>query len=48
MEKFPLGYRCEWNTWKTLNRLRVGVARTKINLCKWEYNTETGRMRLWK
>jgi hypothetical protein len=29
MEKLPPGYRCEWNTWKTLNRLRVGVARTK-------------------
>ncbi|VVC28130.1 Hypothetical protein CINCED_3A003757 [Cinara cedri] len=41
VEKLPPRYRCEWNTWKALNRLRVGVARTKKNLCKWGYNTET-------
>lgn len=29
MEKLPPGYRNEWNTWKTLNRLIVGVTRTK-------------------
>jgi len=32
VKKLPPGYRCEWNTWKTLNRLRVVVARTKKNL----------------
>lgn len=41
MEKLPPGYRNEWNTWKTLNRLRVGVARTKKNLRKWGYDTGT-------
>jgi len=41
VEKLPPGYHCEWNTWKTLNRLRVDVTRTKKNLCKWGYNAET-------
>jgi len=38
MKKLPPGYRNEWNTWKTLNRLRVGVAQTNKNLRKWGYN----------
>lgn len=41
MEKLPSRYHNEWNTWKTLNRLRVDVARTNKNLLKWGYNTET-------
>lgn len=29
MELLSLGYLDEWNTWKTLDRLEAGVARTK-------------------
>jgi hypothetical protein len=32
MEKLLTRYRCEWNTCKTLNRLRVGVVRTKKSM----------------
>ena len=36
----PPGANQEWATWKSLNRLRSGVGRTKDNLAKWHYLEE--------
>jgi len=36
IESLPPGQNLKYETWKTLNRLRVGVARTKKNLVKWK------------
>ena len=33
-ERLPPGSNEPWPTWKTLNRLRSGVGRTKANLIK--------------
>ena len=38
-ESLPPGSDASWPTWKTLNRLRSGVGRTKANLIKWRYHT---------
>ena len=38
-ESLPPGSNAPWPTWKTLNRLRSGVDRTKANLIKWGYHT---------
>ena len=38
-ESLPPGSDASWPTWKTLNRLRSGVGRTKANLIKWGYRT---------
>jgi len=29
-----------WIIWKTLNKLRIGVAKTKANMMKWGYQKE--------
>lgn len=34
-ELLPAGYELDWPTWRSLNRLRVGVGRAKNNLKKW-------------
>jgi hypothetical protein len=36
-EHLPPGYELQWNVWKALNRLRVGVGRSKDSLLKWGY-----------
>jgi hypothetical protein len=36
-EHLPSGYELQWNVWKILNRLRVGVGRSKNSLLKWGY-----------
>ena len=38
-ESLPPGSNAPWPTWKTLNRLRSGVGRTRENLIKWGYHT---------
>ena len=38
-ESLPPGSNAPWPTWKTLNRFRSSVGRTKANLIKWEYHT---------
>ena len=38
-ESFPPGSNAPWPTWKTLNRLRSGVGRTRENLIKRGYHT---------
>ncbi|CAG9134999.1 unnamed protein product [Plutella xylostella] len=35
-KELPAGGGEEWSVWKTLNRLRAGVARTKDNLRRWD------------
>eukprot|EP00057_Strongylocentrotus_purpuratus_P005102 XP_003730216.1 PREDICTED: RNA-directed DNA polymerase from mobile element jockey-like [Strongylocentrotus purpuratus] len=40
-EQLPPGHRCDWNTWKSLNRLRTGVGRCKYNMNKWGYTDDT-------
>ncbi|CAI6363865.1 unnamed protein product [Macrosiphum euphorbiae] len=39
-ENLPCGGNQPWIIWKTLNRLRTGVAKTKVNMMKWEYQRE--------
>jgi len=34
------GNNLDWLVWKTLNRLRVGVGRTKENMRKWGYGEQ--------
>jgi len=34
-ETLPPGYKNKWQIWKSLNRLRTGVERCKVNLKKW-------------
>lgn len=36
-ERLPPGNNLDWPVWKTLNKLRVGVGRTKENMRKWGY-----------
>lgn len=36
-EHLPTGYELQWRVWKTLNRLRVGVGRSKSNMVKLRY-----------
>jgi len=36
-ELLPPGHELQWHVWKTLNRLRVGVGRSKDNMLKWGY-----------
>ncbi|XP_030847026.1 uncharacterized protein LOC115926449 [Strongylocentrotus purpuratus] len=40
-EQLPPGHRCDWKTWKSLNRLRTGVGRCKYNMNKWGYTDDT-------
>lgn len=37
VEQLPPGHQLEWQTWRTLNRMRVGVGRSKENMLKWGY-----------
>ena len=39
-EVLPPGADSGWTEWKTLNRLRTGVGRCKVNLCKWGYQKD--------
>jgi len=39
-ERLPHGNNLDWPVWKTLNRLRVGVGRTKENMRKWGYGEQ--------
>jgi len=36
-ENLPCRGNQAWIIWKTLNRLRTGVAKTKANMMKWRY-----------
>uniref|UniRef100_A0A803T9U8 Dedicator of cytokinesis 3 n=1 Tax=Anolis carolinensis TaxID=28377 RepID=A0A803T9U8_ANOCA len=40
-EGLPPGANQEWATWKSLNRLRSGVGRSKDNLARWHYLEES-------
>ncbi|KAL4098793.1 hypothetical protein QTP88_023329 [Uroleucon formosanum] len=40
-EHLPCGGNQPWIIWKTLNRLRTGVAKTKANMRKWGYQKES-------
>jgi hypothetical protein len=40
-EHLPCGGNQPWIIWKTLNRLRTGVAKTKVNMRKWGYQKES-------
>ena len=33
-EQLPLGYNQDWRMWKSLNRLRTGMGRSKVNMRK--------------
>ena len=39
-EQLPLGYNQDWRTWKSLNRLRTGMGRSKVNMQKWGYTED--------
>lgn len=39
-ERLPPGNNLDWSVWKTLNRLRVGVGRTKENMRKWGHGDQ--------
>lgn len=39
-----LGNQLEWPIWRTLNRVRTGVGRTKNNLKKWGMLEETSKI----
>jgi hypothetical protein len=34
-EALPPGHQLPYRDWKTLNRIRTGTARTRVNLAKW-------------
>jgi len=34
-EHLPAGNNLEWPMWRAINRLRVGVGRSKVNHAKW-------------
>ena len=36
-EQIAPGHKSEWKLWKSLNRLRTGMGRSKTNLSKWGY-----------
>lgn len=36
-EQLSPGHQLEWETWRTLNRMRVGVGRSKDNMSRWVY-----------
>ena len=36
-EQLAPGHKSEWKLWKSLNRLRTGMGRSKTNLSKWGY-----------
>ena len=36
-EQLAPGHKSEWKLWKSLNRLRMGMGRSKNNLSKWGY-----------
>lgn len=38
-ENLPPGYKEPWPTWRSLNRLRTQVGRSKDNLCRWGYSS---------
>ena len=36
-EQLAPGHKSEWKQWKSLNRLRTGMGRSKTNMSKWGY-----------
>ena len=40
-EHLPAGAENPWTTWKALNRQRTQVGRSRVNMLKWGYSTET-------
>ena len=36
-EQLAPGHKSEWKLWKSLNRLRTGMGRSKTNMSKWGY-----------
>ena len=45
-ERLSPGNNLDWPVWNTLNRLRVGVGRTKENMRKWGYG-EQDNLHMW-
>ena len=39
-EQLPPGHKQDWKTWKSLNRLRTGMGRCKVNMKKWGYTDD--------
>ena len=39
-EQLPLGYNQDWRMCKSLNRLRTGMGRSKVNMRKWGYTED--------
>ena len=39
-EHLPAGAENPWTTWKTLNRLRAQVGRSRVNMLKWGFSNE--------
>ncbi|VVC38064.1 Hypothetical protein CINCED_3A009090 [Cinara cedri] len=39
-QHLPPGKDLQWELWKTINRLRTGVARTRSNMVKWDFNNK--------
>lgn len=40
-ESLPCGHQEKWTVWKALNRLRTEVGRTKVNLRKWGFSSDS-------
>lgn len=41
LEDLAPGWNEDWTTWKSLNRLRCGTARSRVTLSKWGYSVES-------
>jgi len=39
-QHLPPGKDLQWELWKTINKLRTGVARTRSNMVKWSLNNK--------
>ena len=41
VENLPAGHKLPWPTWKSLNRLRTQVGRSKENMSRWGFSDAT-------
>jgi hypothetical protein len=44
-EQIPTDHQLEWKTWRTLNRMRVDVGRSKYNMSRWGYLNDSNTKR---